>query len=92
MNIFVVHSGCDSERVKEAVKQLEELESRVNILVLKNGGVFWKIEAEHLLKKAQMVLFVVGENSHKSKNIDWELKKAVKFNKLILYYKFRRSQ
>lgn len=87
MNIFVVHSGCDSDRVKEAVKQLEELESRVNILVLKNGGVFWKIEAEQLLKKSQMVLFIVGKNSHKSKNIDWELKKAVKFNKLILYYK-----
>ena len=87
MNIFVVHSGCDSDRVKEAVKQLEELESRVNILVLKNGGVFWKIEAERLLKKSQMVLFIVGKNSHKSKNIDWELKKAVKFNKLILYYK-----
>lgn len=87
VNIFVVHSGCDADKVKEAVEQLEALESRVNILVLKNGGVFWKIEAEQLLKKSQMILFVVGENSHKSRNIDWELKKAVKFNKLILYYK-----
>lgn len=91
MNIFVVHSGCDSYRVKEMVTQLEKLESRANMLMLKNGGVFWKIEAEQLLKKSQMVLFVVGENSHKSKNIDWELKKAVKFNKLILYYKLENN-
>lgn len=91
MNIFVIHSGCDTDRVKETVRQLEELEPRVNVLVLKNGGVFWKIEAEQLLKKAQMVLFVVGNNSYKSKNIDWELKKAVKFNKLILCYKLEDS-
>ena len=87
MNIFIVHSGCDKETVAKVIVQLEEKEPCANILMLKNGGVFWKIEAGQLIKKAQMVLFVVGKSSHLSKNIDWELKKALHYNKLILYYR-----
>ena len=87
MNVFIVHSGSDKKAVEKAIEQLEKMEPRANILMLKNGGVFWKIEAGQLIKKSQMVLFVVGENSHLSKNIDWELKRALRCNKLILYYK-----
>lgn len=87
MNIFIVHSGSDRDAVEKIAARLEELEPRANILMLKNGGVFWKHEAGRLMQKAQMVLFAVGENSHRSRNIDWELKKALHHNKLILYYK-----
>lgn len=86
MNIFIVHSGCDKDTVEKVATQLGKSEPRANILMLKNGGMFWKIEASQLIKKSQMVLFVVGKNSHTSKNIDWELKKALQFNKFILYY------
>ena len=87
MNIYVVHSGSDKDKVLETITQLENLEPHANILMLKNGGILWKIEARHLLNKAQMVLFIVGKNSHASKNIDWELKSAIRLNKLILFYK-----
>ena len=86
MNIFIVHSGSDADIVEKTAIQLEKIEPRANILMLKNGGAFWKIEASNLIKKAQMVLFIVGKNSHMSKNIDWELKKSIRFNKMILYY------
>lgn len=86
MNIFIVHSGCDKDAVGKVAAQLQKLEHRANILMLENGGALWKIEARRLIKESQMVLFVVGKNSHSSKNIDWELKKAMRFNKVILYY------
>ena len=91
MNIFIVHSGCDKDTVEKAISQLEKMEPRANILMLKNGGMFWKIEAGRLLKKSQMVLFVVGKTSYLSKNIDWELKQALRHNKLILHYKLDDS-
>lgn len=91
MNIFIVHSGCDKDTVAKEIVLLEKLEPCANILMLKNGGVFWKIEAGRLIKKSQMVLFFVGENSHLSKNVDWELKQALRYNKLILYYKLNSS-
>lgn len=70
MNIFIIHSGSDKDFiVHNIIPQIEEAEPRANLLALKNGGVFWKVEAKRLIKKAQMVLFVVGENSHKSKNV-----------------------
>lgn len=88
MNVFITHSGSDKDFiVHNIIPQIEKLEPRANLLALKNGGVFWKIEAKGIIKKAQMVLFIVGENSHQSKNISWELKQAHKRNKLILYYK-----
>lgn len=86
MNIFVVHSGSDKESVAKIVEKLEKADQRLNILMLKNGGTFWKREAGRLLKKSQMVLFVAGKKSHESKNIDWELKRALKLNKLIMIY------
>lgn len=88
MNIFVIHSGCDMQTVMERVtKEITEQEHRANILILENGGPLWKWEAYRLLKKSQLVLFFVGKSSYASKNIDWELKTAVRENKPLLYYK-----
>lgn len=87
MNIYIVHSGCDKDAVMKVTSELEKREESANVLMLKNGGVLWKLEAIQLLKKSQMVLFIVGKDSHKSKNIDWELKKAIKYHKLVLYHK-----
>lgn len=88
MNIFVVHSGADKEEVmRNVVTVIEEQHPMAEILVLKNGGPLWKIEAGNLLRQAQMVLFAVGENSYSSPNIDWELRKALKYNKLVVAYK-----
>lgn len=62
MKIFVVHSGSDRDAVlTQVVDMLEKLECRAKVLVLENGGVFWKKEAKKMIKQAQMVLFVVGK-------------------------------
>lgn len=44
---------------------------------------FWKIDAARKIKNAQMVLFFVGENSHKSPYIAWELRQAQKAKKPV---------
>lgn len=84
MNIFIVHSGGDYDRVKRVKENIEEQKPSINFLLLENGGSLWKIEATQLMRRAQMVLFLVGKNSYLSKNIEWELNRALKHNKLIL--------
>ena len=91
MNIFIVHSGCDKDAVEKVKADLQEKESRAKVLVIGNGEKLWKRAAKSLIKQAQMVLFVVGERSHLSKNIDWELKRALKHNKFIMCYKLDKS-
>ena len=66
MNIFVIHSGSDYDIVAEKIKGLRRSSYKLNALVLKNGNAFWKIDAAKKIKKSQMVIFYVGENSHKS--------------------------
>ena len=44
---------------------------------------FWKIDASKKIKKSQMVIFFVGETSHTSENIDWEITTAIKHEKPI---------
>ncbi len=83
MNIFVIHSGSDYDIVAKKIKGLRRSSYKLNALVLKNGNALWKIDAAKKIKKSQMVIFYVGENSHKSPYIAWELKKAMKYNKPI---------
>ncbi len=88
MNIFIVHSGADRTDADKIKKQIEaNCSKQANVLILENGGRFWKIEALKLIKKSQMVIFLVGKNSHKSPNISWELKKAIKYNKYVVVHK-----
>ena len=60
-------------------------------LILKNGTCFWKLDASAKIKKSQMVLFVVGENSHKSPYIAWEIKEAIKYSKPIYILKLNED-
>lgn len=92
MDIFIIHSGCDKDFiVRNVIPQIEESEPRANLLMLNKIYVFWKIEAKKLIRKAQMVLFIVGENSYQSKNISWELKQSLKHNKPIMYYRLHEG-
>lgn len=83
MDIFVIHSGCDRELVSQKISSIKQAVYEFNPLMLENGGVFWKTEAKRKIKKAQMILFFVGRNSNLSKNIDWEIEKAISFQKPI---------
>lgn len=83
MNLFVIHSGADREIVSEKLSELKRNTFALNPLMLENGGPFWKADAAAKIKKAQMVLFFVGENSHTSPYIAWELKQAQKDDKPV---------
>lgn len=83
MNVFVIHSGKDRPEIEKKLSSIKQKCHSFNPLALKNGNAFWKIDARKKIKKAQMVIFFVGESSHTSKNIDWELCTAIKFQKPI---------
>lgn len=83
MNIFVIHSGADYERVTAHISSLKRKIFKLNALVLENGNIFWKLDAAAKIKKSQMVVFYVGKNSHASPYIGWELKTAMKYKKPI---------
>ena len=47
--------------------------------------------AKKKIKKAQMVVFFVGEASHTSENIDWEIRTAIKLKKPIYTVKLNEA-
>ena len=91
MNVFVIHSGKDRAEVEKYLLTIKKYCHSFNPLVLKNGGVFWKVDAKNKIKKAQMVVFFVGETSHASENIDWEIKTAIKLQKPIYTVKLNEA-
>ena len=91
MNVFVIHSGKDRVEVEKNLAIIKKSCHSFNPLVLKNGGVFWKVDAKNKIKKAQMVVFFVGETSHTSENIDWEIRTAIKLQKPIYTVKLNEA-
>lgn len=87
MNIFVIHSSSDFSEAEKITDSLKREEFSINTLILKNSSCFWKIEAHKKIKKSQMVVFVIGENSHKSPYIAWEIKESIKLKKPIYILK-----
>lgn len=86
MNIFIVHSGADVKRVNETKGEIARKCKKANILLLKYR-LLWKREVRKLMKSAQIVLYIVGADGHKSKNIDWEIKEAKKQGKALVVLK-----
>ncbi|MBR6793590.1 MAG: toll/interleukin-1 receptor domain-containing protein [Clostridia bacterium] len=87
MNVFVIHSGADYDATDKIISTLKQKVYSLHTLILKNGNCFWKLDASKKIKKSQMVLFVVGENSHKSPYIAWEIREAIKLKKPIYVLK-----
>ena len=86
MNIFIVHSGADRDYVYEKKEEIKNSCSKANILLLEYRKI-WRPEVRRLMKSAQMILYIVGKESYKSRNINWELKEAIKLNKSVVYLK-----
>lgn len=91
MDVFVIHSGSDKSIVSAKIKELKQSSHGFNPLILSNGGLFWKLDAAKKIKKSQMVVFFVGENSHKSPYIGWEISTAIKYDKPIYTIKLDES-
>lgn len=83
MNVFVIHSNADKAAVADHITRIKRASYAFNPLVLENGNLFWKIDAAKKIKRSQMVIFVVGEKSHGSKWIGWEIKTAIRYGKPI---------
>lgn len=91
MNVFVIHSGSDVEVVTKKISELKKISHGFNPLILKNGNIFWKIDAAKKIKKSQMVVFFIGEKSHQSPYICWEIQEAIKYGKPIYTIKLDES-
>lgn len=91
MDVFIIHSGCDKAKIDDIVFSIQKTAFSFNALVLKNGGRFWKYGAKKKIKKAQMIVFFVGQTSHLSKNIDWEIQTAIRLKKPIYTIKLDES-
>jgi len=91
MNVFVIHSGADYDATNKLVSSLQRKAYSFNALILKNGNCFWKLDAYKKIKRSQMVLFVLGENSHKSPYIAWEIRAAIKQKKPIYILKLNEQ-
>lgn len=91
MNVFVIHSGADYDATDKIISSLKQKAYSLNTLILKNGNCFWKFDASKKIKKSQMVLFIVGENSHKSPYIAWEIKEAIKYKKTVYILKLNEE-
>lgn len=90
MKIFVIHSGKDESQIKSILKdQLEKKIVNPELLLLNNIPIFWKHDAKIKIRQANLVLFFVGETSSKSKNIDWEIKTAIKYAKEMYIVKLK---
>jgi len=85
VNIFIIHSGQDIDYVNEKKTEIKNRCEKAHVLLLKYR-LFWKREAKRLMKSAQMILYIVGKEGYKSKNIDWEIKEAKKQHKAIVIY------
>ena len=85
INVFIVHSRSDKEKVNSFVeflkgnkdengKKLEkQRECHCNTLVLQGTHNNWKVEAKKLIRQAQVLIFVQGEDAEKKKETIWTI-------------------
>lgn len=96
MRIFIIHKGSDFEKVELLKDEIYE-KTHADILVLNGnlssaGGDSWKKEAKAKIKFSDVILYALGAESHTSKNIDFELKIALKYHKQILLLRLNPEQ
>lgn len=85
MRIFVIHSFSDKEIIKNNfINPINNNTTGTEIIMLDKGVKIWKNRARRWIKKANLVICFVGEDSYNSKNIEWEIKAAHSFNKVII--------
>lgn len=92
MKYFIIHSGCDFDKfVKPLLCKWSELYSRAKFLVLTGGQDNWINDATAKIRQSEKVIFLVGQHSHESNNIDKEVEIALKEKKQIYIYKLSET-
>lgn len=91
MNIFIIHSGDDREKVQNIIDELIELKPHIKALILDGEKKIWKPDATRKMKESNIVLVFLGKDTHKRANVGWEIKKAKKLNKSIYIVKLQKE-
>lgn len=87
MNYFIIHSGSDYEHVELLVKKWGAGLERFRTSVLKGTQDDWHDDAHAKIRSAEKIIYIIGETSSASENIDWELNVAIEEKKEIYVYK-----
>ncbi len=88
MKIFIIHRGNDYDRVQILKAQVNDLVS-VDLLSLSSNpdNKNWFKEAKTKIDQSDLVLYVLGETTYESENVDREIKYALKKKKQILLFR-----
>jgi len=87
MNTFIIHSTSDAIAVNQHLSAMKKQAYSLNPLLLKNDRRFWKRNCKKKIKNSQLVLFFVGEKSHASPYIGWEIKETIRQKKPLYIIK-----
>ncbi len=91
MKIFIIHKGMDVDYAY-LLRDMLVQSTGSEVLVLENGGYFWKIEATKLIRQAQLVLVLNGPKTSESPYIGWEIKKAISGSKQIYFLDMKKYE
>lgn len=87
LNTLLLESGSNPKPDEDPAAQEESAQGEKvaprHPLVQKLMEKLWWLEAERKIRRAQLVVFYVGKNSHTSPYIGWELKRAIRHNKTV---------
>ena len=93
MKYFVIHSGKDWENhVKPLIETwLSYCDNKSKFIVLNGTQEDWLGDATAKIRQAEKIIYVIGENSSKSENIEKELSIALHEKKPIYIYKLSEN-
>ncbi len=93
MKIFIIHRGNDFQRVEQLKKQVKAIVD-VDLLALTSNAknTDWFKEAQAKINQSDLVLYVLGATTYQSKNVDDEIKYALKKKKKILLYRLEGNE
>lgn len=91
MHYFIIHSGSDYDSVHKLLDKWSSELTRFKCSVLIGTQNDWYDDARAGIRGAEKIIYVVGEKSAESENIDWELEVALQENKEIYVYKLKHE-
>jgi hypothetical protein len=90
MKSYIIYKSQDEKEVKKRIKQLQLNCPSLEVLLLESVPMkFWRRFARKKIKQADCAIFFVGEESHKSIYIDWEIKQFIRRDKRIYTLKLQ---
>ena len=84
MNVFIINKSQDYESAQAIVSRIREKCFSFNPLILRNTNAFWKIDAAAKIRKCQLVIVFIGEHTHESPYVAWEIERAIRNDKRIV--------